>query len=122
MHYRQHTTRQSLKVDPRGPALSNLLHPYVLLPRTDLARVTKQKMVIKQAARAQISTRTCEFGAFFVAHLSEGVLGRSGEARAPEVEKSDFEIDEVPNLLHPLIYFIRGLLATTGGYPMLVNN
>ena len=33
-------TRQSLKVDPRGPAISNLLHPYLLLPRTDRARVT----------------------------------------------------------------------------------
>ena len=34
-------TRQSLKVDPRGPAISNLLHPYLLRPRTDRARVTK---------------------------------------------------------------------------------
>ena len=33
--------RQSLKVDPRGPAISNLLHPYLLLPRTDRTRVTK---------------------------------------------------------------------------------
>ena len=35
------STRQSLKVDPRGPAISNLLHPYLLLPRTDRARVAK---------------------------------------------------------------------------------
>ena len=27
-----------------------------------------------------------------------------------------FEIDEIPNLHHPLIYFIRGLLLTIGGY------
>ena len=26
-----------------------------------------------------------------------------------------FGIDEIPNLHHPLIYFIRGLLLTTGG-------
>ena len=31
----------SLNVDPRGPAISNLRHPYLLLPRTDRARVTK---------------------------------------------------------------------------------
>ena len=43
-------------------------------------------MVIKQAARARILTRICEIGAFFVAHLSEGVLGRSGEARGPKFE------------------------------------
>ena len=73
-------------------------------------------MVIKQAARARILTRSCEFGAFFVAHLSEGFLGRSGEARGPKFKKTIFEIDEFPNLLHPLIYFIRGLLLTTGGY------
>ena len=36
-------TRQSLKVDPRGPAISNLLHPYLLLPRTRRARVTKSE-------------------------------------------------------------------------------
>ena len=35
------STRQSLKVDPCGPAISNLLHPFLLLPRTDRARVTK---------------------------------------------------------------------------------
>ena len=34
-------TRQSLKVDPGGPAIPNLLHPYLLLLRTDRARVTK---------------------------------------------------------------------------------
>ena len=34
-------TRQSLNVDQSGPAISNLLHPYLLLPRTDGARVTK---------------------------------------------------------------------------------
>ena len=53
---------------------------------------------------------------FFVAHLSQGVYGRSGEARGPRFEKTIFEIDEIPNLLHPLIYFIRGLLLTIGGY------
>ena len=74
-------------------------------------------MVTKGAARAQISTRICEIGVFFVAHLSEGVSARSGEARGPEFKKRKtiFEIDEVPNLLHLLIYFIRGLLLTTGG-------
>ena len=50
-----------------------------------------------------------------MAHLSEGVLGRSGEARGSKIEKAIFEIDEIPNLLHPLIYFIRGLLLTIGG-------
>ena len=51
-----------------------------------------------------------------MAHLSKGVLARSGEARGPKIEKKTiFEVDEVPNLLHPLIYFIRGLLPTTGG-------
>ena len=84
------STRQSLKVDPRGPAISNLHHPYPLLPRTDRARMTKTEMVIKQAARARILTRICEFGAFIVAHLSEWVLGRSGEARGPKFEKHDF--------------------------------
>ena len=34
-------TRQSLKVDPRGPAIPNLLHSYLLLSKTDRARVTK---------------------------------------------------------------------------------
>ena len=53
---------------------------------------------------------------FVMAHLSKGVLGGSGEARAPKLKKTIFEIDEIPNLLHPLIYFIRGLLLTTGGY------
>ena len=72
-------------------------------------------MVIKQAARARILTRIREFGAFFAAHLSEGVLGRSGPAGAPKSEKHIFEIDELPNLLYPLIYFIRGLLLTTRG-------
>ena len=55
-------------------------------------------------------------------HLSEGVSARSGEARGPKFEKKKkkekktiFEIDEVPNLLYPLIYFIRGLLLTAGG-------
>ena len=38
---RPYTTRQSLKVDPRGPAISNLLHPYLLLQRTGRAPVTK---------------------------------------------------------------------------------
>ena len=54
---------------------------------------------------------------FFVAHLSEGVLGRSGEARGPNFvrQKTIVEIDEIPYLLHPLIYFIRGLLLTIGG-------
>ena len=36
-------TRQSLKVDPRGPAIPNLLHPYLLLSRTDRARVNAHK-------------------------------------------------------------------------------
>ena len=70
-------------------------------------------MVMKHTARARIFTRICEIGALLVAHLSEGVLGRSGEARGPKFEKKKkaiFEIDEIPNLLHPLIYFIRGLL------------
>ena len=49
-------------------------------------------------------------------HLSKGVSARSGEARGPKIEKQFFEIDEIPDLLHPLIYFIRGLLLTTGGY------
>ena len=35
------TARQSSKVDPRGPAIPNLLHRYLLLPTTDRARVTK---------------------------------------------------------------------------------
>ena len=61
----ENSTRQSLKVDPRGPAISNLLHPYLLLPRTDRAHVTNQKMVIKQAARARILARICEIGACF---------------------------------------------------------
>ena len=45
-----------------------------------------------------------------MAHLSEGVSARAGEARGPKFEKNDFEIDEIPYPLHPLIYFIRGLL------------
>ena len=34
-------TRQSLKVDPRGPAIPNLLHRNLLQSRTDRARLTK---------------------------------------------------------------------------------
>ena len=52
-----------------------------------------------------------------MAHLAEGVLGRSGEARGPEFEKKTiFEIDEIPNLLHSLVCSIPGLLYTIGGY------
>ena len=53
---------------------------------------------------------------FFLAHVFKGVSARSGEARGPKIEKTIFEIDEIPNLLHLLIYFIRGLLIATGGY------
>ena len=53
---------------------------------------------------------------FFVAHVSKEVSARSGEARGPKSKKTIFEFDEIPNLLDPLIYFIRGLLLTIGGY------
>ena len=45
----------------------------------------------------------------FVAHLSEGVLGRSGEARGPKFEKKEtiFEIDEIPNPLHRYLLLSR---------------
>ena len=39
--YRTLRTRQSLKVDPQGPAIRNLLHRYLLLPRTDPAHGSK---------------------------------------------------------------------------------
>ena len=64
--HRNATTRQSLKVDPRGPAIPNLLHPYLLLPRTDSARVKKGDYGHKTGRQgARILTRICEFGAFF---------------------------------------------------------
>ena len=109
-------TRQLSQVDLRGLAIPNLLHRYLLLSRPDRSRQTKAEHGHKkQAARARILTRICEIGVF-MAHLSEGVLGRSGEARGPNFEKKTiFEIGEIPNLLHPPIYFIRGLLLTTGG-------
>ena len=54
-----------------------------------------------------------------MAHLSKGVSARFGEAWGPKSEKKTIvEIDEIPNLLHPLIYFIRGLLLTIGGYKL----
>ena len=81
-------TRQSLKVDPCGPAISNLLHPYLLLPRTNRARVTKQEMVIKQAARARILMIICEIGAFFLWRI----FLRGSQADPPEFEKTDVEI------------------------------
>ena len=65
-------TRQSLKVDPRGQAIPNLLHPYLLLSRTDRARVTKTENGHKTDRQGT------DFDDNLVAHLSEGVLGRSG--------------------------------------------
>ena len=71
---------------------------------------------MKQAARARILTRMCEIGAFFVAHLSEGVVGRSGEAQGPKFEKHDFRNrPKSPNLLHPLISFIRARAGRAPG-------
>ena len=65
-------------------------------------------MFIKEAARARILTRICEIGAvFFAAHLSKGVSARSREVRGPKSEKTIFEIDEIPNLLHPYLLLPR---------------
>ena len=43
VHVGASITRQSLKVDPQGPAIPNLLHRhrFLLLSRTDRARLTK---------------------------------------------------------------------------------
>ena len=46
---------------------------------------------------------------FFVAHLSTGCSARSGEARAPQVQKKEAMLDQSPNLLDLLISFSRGL-------------
>ena len=65
-------------------------------------------MVIKQAARARISMRICKIGAVFLWRIffngSQPDLAKHG---APKSKKTIFEIDEIPNLLDPLIYFIR---------------
>ena len=57
-------TRRLLKVDPRGPSIPNLLHRYLLLSRTDRARLTKTENGHKTGRQGTDLTRICEIGAF----------------------------------------------------------
>ena len=84
-------TRPSLNVDPRGPAIPNLLHRYLLLSRTDRARVTKAENGQNRPPGHGFGREFVKSELFFAAHLSEGILGRTGEATAPKCENHDFE-------------------------------
>ena len=54
-----------------------------------------------------------------MAHLSKGPQPDPAKQERQNSSKAIFGIGQTPNLLHPLIYFSRGLVLTTGGYYLL---